>query len=71
MSTQESRLQSDPEILVAALEEAQRLLVAQAELDRRYGLDDVLAMLEFVICDPAVKQAMIRQKMRAQVKLVV
>ena len=71
MSSQESRLQSDAEIVVAALEEAQRLLVAHAELERRRGLDDVLAMLEFIICDPAVKQAIIRQKMRSHVKLVI
>jgi len=64
-------MQSDSEVLVEALEEVQRILAAHAALDRKRVRDDVLSMIEFVVCDPAVKKATTRQKMRSRLRLVV
>jgi hypothetical protein len=69
MTCPENKVQSDSEILVAALEEAQRLLAAQDTLSRR-SRDDVLAMIEYIICDPAVTHAMLRQKTRSRLLVV-
>lgn len=66
-----TNVQSDSEILVAALQEAQRLLAMHDDRQLRRSRDDVLAMIEFIICDPAVSRAMARQTMRSRLKLVV
>jgi hypothetical protein len=71
MSSREIKVQSDAEILGAALEEAQRLIAAHQNPNPRRSRDDILAMLEFIICDPVVIRAMLRQKMRSRLKLVV
>lgn len=71
MSSREIKVQSDAEILGAALEEAQRLIAAYQNPNPGRSRDDILAMLEFIICDPVVIRAMLRQKMRSRLKLVV
>jgi hypothetical protein len=70
MSRREIRVQSDSEVIVAALEEAQRLLVAYENAQCSRTRDDVIAMVEFIICNPSVTRAMLRQRMRGRLKLV-
>lgn len=70
MSSQESRIRTDTEVLVAALEEAQRLLAAYENPCCSRTRDDIVAMVEFIICNPSVTRAMLRQKMRSRLKLV-
>ena len=70
MSSQESKIRTDTEVLVAALEEAQRLLSAYENPCCNRTRDDIVAMVEFIICNPSVTRAMLRQKMRSRLKLV-
>ncbi|MDX3968935.1 MAG: hypothetical protein QHD01_20385 [Bradyrhizobium sp.] len=70
MSAPESNIRTDTEVLVAALEEAQRLLAAYENPSCHRTRDDIIAMVEFIICNPSVTRAMLRQKMRGRLKLV-
>ncbi|OSI60319.1 hypothetical protein BSZ22_31530 [Bradyrhizobium canariense] len=70
MSSKESRIRTDTEVLVGALEEAQRLLAVYENPSCNRTRDDVIAMVEFIICNPTVTRAMLRQKMRSRLKLV-
>ena len=65
-----SRVKTDAEVLVAAVEEAQRLLAAYENPHCKCSRDDVIAMVEFILCDPTVTRAMLRQKMRTRLMLV-
>jgi hypothetical protein len=70
MSSQEVRIRTDTEVLVGALEEAQRLLAAYENPCCNRTRDDIIAMVEFIVCNPSVTRAMLRQKMRSRLKLV-
>ncbi|MET4291887.1 hypothetical protein ACVW1A_008268 [Bradyrhizobium sp. LB1.3] len=70
MTSQEGKIRADTEVLVAALEEAQRLLAARENPYCNRTRDDIVAMVEFIICNPSVTRAMLRQKMRSRLKLV-
>jgi hypothetical protein len=70
MSSQEVRIRTDTEVLVGALEEAQRLLAAYENPCCNRTRDDIIAMVEFIICNPSVTRAMLRQKIRSRLKLV-
>jgi hypothetical protein len=70
MPYRESKIRADSEVMVAALEEAQRLLAAYVNPHCSRSRDDIIAMVEFVICDPSVTRAMLRQKKRARLMLV-
>ena len=70
MSSQEIKVRTDAEVLVDALEEAQRLLAAYDSPFCNRTRDDIIAMVEFIICNPSVTRAMLRQKMRSRLKLV-
>jgi hypothetical protein len=61
---------TDAELMLDALEEAQRILSAFDDSRDRIR-DDVLAMLQFIICDPTIKEAVRRQRRRSWLKLVV
>lgn len=66
----EVKVKTDAEVLLAAVEEAQRLLAAYESPHCRDTRDDVIAMVEFILCDPSVTRAMLRQKMRTRLMLV-
>ncbi|MDN4986258.1 hypothetical protein QY049_24180 [Bradyrhizobium sp. WYCCWR 13022] len=70
MSSQDIKMRTDAEVLVAAVEEAQRLLAAYENPSCHRTRDDIIAMVEFIICNPSVTRAMLRQKMRCRLKLV-
>jgi len=65
MSSQEIKVRTDIEVLVGALEEAQRLLATYESPCCNRSRDDILAMLEFIICDPSVRTALLRQRSAA------
>jgi len=48
---------SDYEAVVAAVEEAQRILAIYGAATSRRNQDDFLAMLQFILCDPSVAVA--------------
>ena len=70
MSSQDIKMRTDAEVLVAAVEEAQRLLAAYENPCYHRTRDDIIAMVEFIICNSSVTRAMLRQKMRCRLKLV-
>lgn len=70
MSSQEIKIRSDAEVMIAALEEAQRLLAAYENPCCNRTRDDIIAMVEYIICNPSVTRAMLRQKMRSRLRLV-
>ena len=61
---------SDYEAVVAAVEEAQRILVVYDEATTRKNQDDFVAMLQFILCNPSVALAMRRLKRRSRLSLV-
>jgi len=61
---------SDCEALVAAVEEAQRILGAYDGAGPRRNQDEVLAMLQFILCDRSVARAVGRLKNRQGLSLV-
>jgi hypothetical protein len=61
---------SDCEALVAAIEEAQRILSIYDCATPRRNQDELLSMLQFVLCDPSVALAVRRLKNRPLVTLV-
>lgn len=61
---------SDCEALVAAVEEAQRILLAYDEASPRRNQDEVLTMLQFILCDPSIALAARRMKVRSGLRLV-
>ena len=61
---------SDYEALVAAIEEAQRILAVYDEANFRRNQDDFLAMLQFILCNPSVALAVRRLKGRSRLSLV-
>jgi hypothetical protein len=56
---------SDYEAVVAAVEEAQRILAVYDEATTRKNQDDFVAMLQFILCNPSVALAMRRLKNRS------
>lgn len=61
---------SDYEAVVAAVEEAQRILAVYGEATSRRNQDDFLAMLQFILCNPSVAVAVRRLKNRTRLSLV-
>ena len=61
---------SDYEAVVAAVEEAQRILAVYDEATPRRNQDDFLAMLQFILCNPTVALAIGRLKKRSHLSLV-
>lgn len=61
---------SDHESVIAAVEEAQRLLAVYDEATSRRNQEDLVAMLQFILCDPALTFAMRRLKNRSRLSLV-
>jgi hypothetical protein len=61
---------SDYEALVAAVEEAQRILTVYDEARFRRNQDDFIAMLEFILCHPSVAVAVRRFRSRSRLSLV-
>lgn len=61
---------SDYKALVAAVEEAQRILAAYDEASSRRTQDDFLAMLQFILCNPSVAAAVRRLKNAPHLRLV-
>jgi hypothetical protein len=63
-------MMSDYEAVVAAVEEAQRILAVYDEATTRKNLDDFVAMLQFILCNPTVALAMRRVKSQSRLSLV-
>ncbi len=61
---------SDYEAVVAAVEEAQRILAVYDEPATRKNQDDFIAMLQFILCNPSLAVAMGRLKSRSRPTLV-
>ena len=61
---------SNYEVVIAAIEEAQRLLSVYDEPSTRKNLDDFVAMLQFLLCNPSVALAARRLKSRSRLCLV-
>jgi hypothetical protein len=61
---------SDCEALLAAVEEAQRILSVYDGAGPRRNQDELLAMLQFILCDPSVARAVRRLKNRQFLTLV-
>jgi hypothetical protein len=61
---------SDYEALVAAVEEAQRILAIYDEAKSKRNQDDFIAMLEFILCHPSVAVAVRRFRSRSGLRLV-
>jgi hypothetical protein len=61
---------SDYEAVVAAVEEAQRILAVYNQAATRKNQDDFVAMLQFILCNPSVAFAMRRLKGRLRPTLV-
>jgi hypothetical protein len=61
---------SDCEALVAAVEEAQRILSVYDGAGPRRNQDELLAMLQFILCDPSIARAVGRLKNRPSLSLV-
>lgn len=61
---------SDYESVIAAVEEAQRLLAVYDEATSRKNQEDLVAMLQFILCDPSVALAVRRLKSRSRLSLV-
>ena len=61
---------SDYEAVVAAVEEAQRILAVSDAAASRRNQDDFLGMLHFVLCDPSVALAVRRLKGRSRLRTV-
>lgn len=61
---------SDYESVIAAVEEAQRLLAVYDEATSRKNQEDLVAMLQFILCDPSVALAVRRLKSRSRLTLV-
>ena len=61
---------SDCEALVAAVEEAKRILEVYDCASPRRNQDELLAMLQFVLCDPSVALAVRRLRNRSQLSRV-
>ena len=53
---------SDCEALIAALEEAQRILSLYDGSGPRRNQDELLTMLQFILCSPSIATAMCRLK---------
>jgi aryl-alcohol dehydrogenase-like predicted oxidoreductase len=56
---------SDYESVVAAVEEAQRILAAYDEAATEKNQHDFVAMLQFILCNPSVTVAIGRLKQRS------
>ncbi|WGR91375.1 hypothetical protein MTX20_23140 [Bradyrhizobium sp. ISRA435] len=56
--------------MIAAIEEAQRLLAVYDEATSRKNQEDLVAMLQFILCDPSVALAVRRLKNRSRLSLV-
>lgn len=61
---------SDCEAVVTAVEEAQRILSVYDGAGPRRNQDELLAMLQFILCDPSVERAVGRLKDRQRLSLV-
>lgn len=61
---------SDCEALLAAVEEAQRILGIYDCASPRRNQDELLAMLQFILCDPSVALAVRRLRNRSRLSLV-
>ena len=61
---------SDYESVIAAVEEAQRLLAVYDEATSRKNQEDLVAMLQFILCDPSVALAVRQLKSRKRLSLV-
>lgn len=61
---------SDYEAVIAAVEEAQRILAVYDDAATRKNQDDFVAMLQFILCNPSVALAMGRLKNRSRLRLV-
>jgi hypothetical protein len=62
---------SDCEALVAAVEEAQRILGIYDGAGPRRNQDELLTMLQFILCDPSVELAIRKLRSRSRLSLVV
>ena len=60
---------SDCEALVAAVEEARRILDLYDGAGPRRNQDELLAMLQFILCDPSVSRAVALLKNRQRLSL--
>ncbi|MCG2642427.1 MULTISPECIES: hypothetical protein [Bradyrhizobium] len=63
-------MMSDNESVIAAIEEAQRLLTVYDQATSRKNQEDLIAMLQFILCDPSVSLAVRRLKGRSRLSLV-
>ena len=63
-------MMSDYESVIAAVEEAQRLLAVYDEATSRKNQEDLVAMLQFILCDPSVALAVRQLKSRKRLSLV-
>jgi len=61
---------SDYEAVVAAVEEAQRILAVYDRTTSSRNQDDFLAMLQFILCNPSVASAVRRLKDRSRLRPV-
>ena len=70
MDTNYGRAGSDTDVLVASIEEAQRILSIYASAGPRRDQDELLSMLEFILCDPVVNRAVQVLKARSRLTVV-
>ena len=61
---------SDCDAVVGAIEEAQRILSTYDGAGPRQNQDELLAMLQFLLCSPTIAGAVGRLKSRARLSLV-
>jgi hypothetical protein len=60
----------DTDVLVASIEEAQRILSIYSSAGPRRDQDELLSMLEFILCDPVVNRAVQILKARSRLTVV-
>jgi hypothetical protein len=70
MDTKPPSAASDTDVLIASIEEAQRILSIYAGRYPRRDQDELLRMLEFILCEPAVNRAVQTLKARARLTVV-
>jgi hypothetical protein len=70
MDTKQRPAASDTDVLIASIEEAQRILSIYAHGYPRRDQDELLRMLEFILCEPVVRRAVQTLKARARLTTV-
>ena len=70
MDTKPHPAASDTDVLIASIEEAQRILSIYSRGYPRRDQDELLRMLEFILCEPVLNRAVQTLKARARLTIV-